>query len=655
MRTLILVLIVSAVTLWSSARAAAVESQRGPFRAALERVERGAALDPQMRQSFAAHPLLPWLEYAELRHRLERADQASVARMLATYPDLAFAEPLRRAWLRQLARRRDWPGVLHHFREEADGNDIVLTCHWLTARLSSGEDSAALNAAIADVWRHGDSRPDACDPAFDALRSRGALTAELRWQRIERAADAGNPTLMRFLARGLGADDKALAEGYAGFIDSPDRRALAWPRNERSRQIATLGLTRLARQDPAAGERLLVELAPLQIGAVGEGAVRYQVALWSAASYLPNAAQRLAAVPQAAYDERLHEWRVREALARSAWAEALVAIERMGDAQRAEARWRYLEARMRDLLGEPSAAAALFARLAEEPNYHGFLAADRLGRPYALCPLEVAADGPLRERVKRDPALLRAIELRAIDRLGWADLEWRALLGRLDDEGRRHAVAEALAARWYDRAVFSLARPEDQRYYTLRFPFAHRSTLRREARRHGLDEAWVTALIRAESAWQPHARSSADARGLMQLLPATGAATARQLGLPWSGPDALYQPQTNIALGTGYLASMLARHGGQPYLATAAYNAGPAPIGRWLAQRPAHDIDLWVETIPFRETREYVGRIMAFSVVYDWRLSGKAVPLGARMRGETVSERRSFACPTPSPGPASPS
>lgn len=637
------------------ARAASIESQRGPFRAALERVERGAALDPQMRQSFAGHPLLPWLEYAELRHRLERADETDVTRMLSAYPQLAFGEPLRRAWLRQLAKRRDWRGFLRHYREDSDGGDIVLKCHALAARLSAGENSAALNEAIADVWRHGDSRPDACDPAFEALRSRGGLTAALRWQRIERAADAGNATLMRFVARGLDADGKALAESYAGFIENPDRRALGWPRDERSRQIAALGLARLARRDPAAGERLLAELAPLQLTAAGEAAVRYQAALWSAASYLPNAAQRLASVPPDAYDERLHEWRAREALARSAWADALAAIEKMGATQRAEARWRYLEARMRDLLGEPSRAAAMFASLADEPNYHGFLAADRLGRPYALCPLEVAEEGEQRERVRGTPALRRALELRAIDRLAWAELEWRVLLDSLDDDGRRHAVAEALAARWYERAVFSLARPEDQRYYRLRFPFAHRTTLRREVRRHALDEAWVTALIRAESAWQPHARSSADARGLMQLLPGTGAATARQLGLAWAGPDALYQPQTNIALGTGYLASMLARHGGQPYLATAAYNAGPAPIGRWLAQRPAHDIDLWVETIPYRETREYVGRIMAFSVVYDWRLNGKAVPLGARMRGEKVSERRAFACPTPSPSPNVPS
>ncbi|MGQ0801631.1 MAG: transglycosylase SLT domain-containing protein [Pseudomarimonas sp.] len=623
-----------------------IEAQRGPFRAALERAERGAPLTPSIRQTFFDHPLLPWLEYAELRHDLSRSSVTQIDTLRRRYPQLGFAEPLRKLLLHELARRRDWHGYRAHFEAAVD-SEIELQCHALTAEINSGRMDVELKARIADLWRFGDSRPAACDVPFEALSQAGGITVELRWERIMLAAESGNSAFVRLLARKLPAAEKLQAERHAAYLDAPSAKlALAWPATQRNRQIAAIGASRVAKSDPAAGERLLIALKPLGLTIEQEGLARYQAALWSAASYLPGTALRMAAVPASAFDDRLHEWRAREALARADWRQTLDAIIAMPDSLRADPRWRYLQARMHELLGEALPAKQQFAALAREPNYHGFLAADRLDQPYALCPLEIDAKSTQHKQVAAAAGLLRARELKAIGRDGWAELEWKQLLAGLDATGRHHAVSVALEARWNDRAVFSMATPEDQRYYSLRFPFAHRNDLRKHARKHGLDEAWVAALIRAESAWQPRARSSADARGLMQLLPSTAAATARQQGVAWNGGDTLYDPRANIALGTAYLAAMLARHGGQPYLATAAYNAGPAPIGRWLAQRAAHDVDLWVETIPYRETREYVGRIMAFSVIYDWRLHGAAMPLAARMRGITA-KRRALVCPTP--------
>lgn len=621
-----------------------MEAQRGTFRSALERLERGAPLTPEIRQTFASHPLLPWLEYAELGHDVSRASASQIDTLRRRYPELGFAEPLRKLLLHELARRRDWSGFRTQFKPALD-TEIELQCHAISAELATRAPDAELKTRIADLWRFGGSRPASCDAGFEALSQARGITDALRWERIMLAAEAGNGDFVRLLARKLPAAEQLQADGYASYLDAPSAKlALAWPATQRSRQVAAIGASRIAKADPAAGERLLVALTPLRLTAEQQALVRYQAALWSAASYLPGSAQRMAAVPATAFDDRLHEWRAREALARADWRQTLNAITAMPDNLRADSRWRYVQARMHELLGDAEPAKRQFAALAREPNYHGFLAADRLDQPYALCPLEIDTSSARHKQIAAALGLLRAAELKALGRDGWAELEWKQLLAGLDAEGRHHAVSVALASRWNDRAVFSMATPEDQRYYSLRFPFAHRNDLRKQAGKHDLDEAWVAALIRAESAWQPRARSHADARGLMQLLPSTGAAMAINQGLTWSGGDMLFDPRTNIALGTAYLAAMLARHGEQPYLATAAYNAGPAPIGRWLAQRAAHDVDLWVETIPYRETREYVGRIMAFSVIYDWRLHGAAVPLAARMRGVSA-KRRAFVCP----------
>ena len=629
------------------------QSQRGEFRAALTQVERGVALDPAKLAALANHPLLPWLQYAELRKSLGRSDDAQMTKMLARHRDMPFVDALRLAWMRELAKRRDWTAFLRHYRAADDDRDVGLRCLWFDAQLATVRWSDELADAIADMWRHGDSRPASCDAAFAALARHGGLDAKLRWQRLDLAAEQGNTGLMRFIARDLPAAQKQRAETFADFIDQPSAPPLLSAPEPRSAAIASIGLARLARRDPSAAESLLVTLKPLGMTPTQEARVRYQIALWTAASYLPGAAQRFAAVPAEAYDESLHGWRVREALARSDWKAAKAALEKMPPELAADPRWRYLLLRMRDIQGEAAPAAAGFAELAKEANYFGFLSADRIGAPYALCPLEASPTDAQKRQVDDSGALVRALELRALDRLGWAELEWRTMMATLEPEAQRYAISRAVDARWYDRAVFGLSSADNLSYYSLRFPLAQRATLREETRRHQLDDAWVAALIRAESAWQPHARSHADARGLMQLLPATGKSMARQLKLPWNGAKTLYQARANIALGTAYLASMLSRYGGQPYLATAAYNAGPAPISRWLAQRPGHDVDLWIETIPYRETREYVARIMAFSVIYDWRLHGKATPMSARMRGELTNTRRTFACPSIDPAATS--
>jgi soluble lytic murein transglycosylase len=194
--------------------------------------------------------------------------------------------------------------------------------------------------------------------------------------------------------------------------------------------------------------------------------------------------------------------------------------------------------------------------------------------------------------------------------------------------------------------VFALgSKPDELRLYELRFPLHHDQVIRREAAKNALDPAWVAAEIRAESVFNPNARSSANALGLMQMLPGTGMAVARRIGVPWTGADSLYDPDTSITLGTAYLRQLLDTYGGQPYFAIAGYNAGPAPLLRWQSQRPGMDPDFWIETISYKETREYVARVLAFSTIYDWRLNGNALPLSDRMRGITTGARKQFACP----------
>jgi soluble lytic murein transglycosylase len=620
--------------------AVAAQEDPAPLRSALDAAERGQPTTAVP----ASHPAYRWVEMAALRRNIDTlpADQAQA--FLARYQGEAVAEVFRESWLRALLKRQDWAGFRAAWSPAV--RSPALRCAELDARRRTGAIDAQWTRDAQAMWRSGKSLPDECDPVFEALAASGGLDAALRWERLELAAAEGQPGVMRAAARGLPADQLALANDYAAYMTAPHERYTNWPRTARSRLVASYGLARYAKDNPLDAEARLPAVAnALGFGETERGRVLYQAALWTVASYLPDSARLLARVPESAYDERLHEWRVREALARSDWKAALAALQKMGPAQRGNSRWQWFEARMRELTGDREGAQRLFAQAATQPEFHGFLAADRLRQPYALCPWTPDGDAATKVQVSRDPALVRALALYRAGRTGWATREWQDALSRFDDGQRRLAVEVAQEHGWFDRAVFDLGKaPGESRLYALRFPIHHGDIIQREARRHGLDPAWVAAEIRAESIFNPTARSPADARGLMQVLPSTGAAVASRIGLPWTGADGLYHPETNIKLGTAYLREKEAMYG-KPYIAIAAYNAGPTPTSRWLSQRPQMDPDLWIETISYRETREYVARILAFSVIYDWRMFGNAKPVTDRMHGVSSAERKAFACP----------
>jgi soluble lytic murein transglycosylase len=642
-RLAVVFVLIALCTTATPAAAQDLDAQRARVRDALDAAERGQPSDALQDPSLSRHPLRGWIEFARLKHDIDTLGNAQAQDFLTRHANQPVAAAMRSLWLPALARRKDWNALLANWQPT---DNIGLRCARLQALWVQGRADANWTGDARDLWRTAAKPlPDGCDPVFAALATRGQLDDALRWERIDAAAAAGQTAVMRAAANGLPAGERSRAVAYAGFLDAPAAQGLAWDKSDRSRRIASDGLELLARKDPDAAERLLPQYAQtLGLAASQQDQVRYQIALWSVASYLPDSARRLAAVPEAAYDQRLHEWQVREALSRGDWPSALKAIRAMPDAQRGDPRWQWFEARMLDKTGQPGPARRLYGEAAKTTTFHGFLAADTLGQPYALCPREPQDSAQAKAAVARDPALVRALELWKLDRAAWATAEWNDALTRLDDDQRRIAVELAGDNGWFDRAVFALGRkPEELQLYGLRFPIHHDASIRRAASQYALDPAWVAAEIRAESVFNPKARSPANAMGLMQVLPGTGAAVAQRNGIGYGGAPSLYEPDTNIAIGSAYLRELLNTYG-TPYVTIAAYNAGPVPTARWQSQRPGFDPDVWIETISYKETRDYVARVLAFSVIYDWRLNRDALSLTDRLNGRIGGKRKGFAC-----------
>ena len=641
------------------------DAQRAAFKQAYAAAQQGGDGWRSLSTGLRDYPLYPYLPAAALEHDIQQTDRATVDAYLKQYPNWIPAADLRHDFLLELARRQDWDNFLALYQP---GLGDTLSCDALQARLAHGE-TLNFDKDLSALWNQPSLPAAACDPVLNVAHDQGLLTSTRLWTRIDIAADAGQAGTISKLADWLSADDNAAAQQLALALRDPAAAAAAatnWPDTQRSRQAATLAITKLARKQSDSADTAWQNLQThFSFSEPQRNQILHALALFHATDFDANALARLIALPAAAQTDASREWRVRVALAEQDWPAVLAATGALTDTEKQDGEWRYFRARALAALGRSDEAQQQLSTLATEPTFFGFLAADRLQQPYAICPLQLV-DDPQREQALLDrPGLLRAFELYAVDLPKLARREWTQALQGADPDTLRMAADLANRRGWYDRAVFTLASGDALRLYQLRFPLASQDGVVAQAAQSGIEAAWAYGILRAESAWMSDARSGADARGLMQLLPGTAELVAKRNGLNWGGGDTLYDPTVNITLGTRYLAQMADRYNGAPWLASAAYNAGPGRVDQWLAARGTLTPDLFVATIPFKETREYVARVMAFSVIYDWRLSGKAVPLTTRMSAigqpyglpNATTARKSVSCPVIAPVslPATPS
>lgn len=309
----------------------------------------------------------------------------------------------------------------------------------------------------------------------------------------------------------------------------------------------------------------------------------------------------------------------------------------------------YWAGRAAEREGRPERALAIFERLLQRYRYtyYGQMAQTRLEHLRSvhknLLPVSPDSDPILHQALAKvrsvEPPeeslsegasahLNRAHELRLIR---VEDLALKELEEAQAQAPRSPMVSLELARLYRDQgnhraaiAALQQAHPEYTLYQggevpreveELLFPLAYWETIRAESQRHELDPYWVAGLIRQESAFDPQARSRANARGLMQLIPSTGRLVARHHGLRHLSPTQLYEPELNIRLGTSFLANLVKQFGRIEY-ATAAYNGGPARVRRWQRTLPHQEIDEWIESIPISETRVYVQAVIRNAAHY---------------------------------------
>jgi soluble lytic murein transglycosylase len=620
-------------------------AQRQLFVIAWAAVEAGAPLpaatDPP---ALRTYPLYPYLERARLLRGLSRVVggwspiDEDIATFLRSHTGEPVATELRRAWLMKLAAREQWQAVGDWFDPAL--SDASVACQHARA-LAELNAQDAERAAVA-LWLSPQRQPPECERVFDWLRTRNTLTHALVEQRVRGLLENGQAAFARTIARQLPNDRASPLLQWADLLERPEQSLdsmLARPGELRRVEPAALlaGWNRLARNDPEAARERFDQLAML---VAPESSGAYALSLALGLAWDRRAAEALdafRAVPAPQLDDYALAWQARAALWARDWEQVTRSIAAMSSEQREQTRWRYWAARAAENRDEATLAKRLYAAVLPTDNFYAASAAARLGRRAEPHPARLAQDESAIAALAAQPGFARARELLLCGLKGPAVMEWSRASESLNAAQRAQAVHLAARWGWHDVSVTTATREKVFYDYELLYPKPYVDEVRSAAELTNLDVGLIYGVIRQESLYRTDAVSGAGAFGLAQLMPETARRVAKEWQKPLPAAADLFDPAVNITLGAAHLRELVNRFDQRTAVALAGYNAGELAAERWLPDQPI-DADIWIENIPYNETRDYVQRVLWHSVVFAWLESGRGekvdswlVPIGPRM------------------------
>ena len=588
----------------------------------------------QRQDSLRDYPLYPYLLYADMSRRIAYVRSETIVEFLSLYDATPVADKLRYQWLKHLAAENDWRLFVRHYRSSAYKSDNALACFYAQSLLHARRLDELRNL-VRQLWLVDFSQPPECDAVFLWAKQTRAIDYDLIWQRILLVVKSGRLRLADYLAKQLDADTRKwyalLKQSYYHPFKTLGEIENYSQHSPFLRQILLYSLARAQAQDLHKAHTVwhglrrdfklypsLYEQASKELGITACRRLEPEIGLYY-----------LSSLTKVGDDENLYYWRIRCALRLQRWETVLETVAVLNDEDSTSSRWLYWKARALERLGSEDEATAIWKSIASEASYYGYLAADRIGAAYALSAELPKIEARTLNKIRDSATMKRVYEFFRLAR----DFDARReLLYLLPHTSRDERIGIALLCKQWGRstcAIEALAEPSFwHKELELRFPMPYRDLVADEARRNDLSEHWIYAVMRRESAFMEEVKSSAGALGLMQLMPATARRTAKNLGLNYSSGWALLQPKLNIRLGSRYLKQMYLLNDRNWVSALASYNAGYHRVKQWKSQAPVNDTDIWIETIPFTETRRYARAVLFYAVVYHYKLHRKMIRLG---------------------------
>lgn len=612
------------------------EAQRVLYLAAQEAWLAGRTEEYQtLYEQLGDYPLRVYLDYTALTPKvaglaLPDGDNAPIDAFLRDHRNSYLAERLERTWVNLLALQERWADVVRYYKP--NNSTTALRCYSLEARLHQGDLSAMTE--VGSLWNVSRSQPNDCDPLFEMWLAADGLTPQLAWQRFVKTIDSGNNTLARYILRLMPEREAQLAQRFLDVDRNPStlRDLDAFSDLEPEvKEMVEYGLRQLAVSNPALAMSLIEPYAQ-RLGFDDEqrqALQRYAVQRMQVRGEVEESERLLTAAPEL-ITESLAAWIIRDALRAQDWPRVEAWLAQLPEAARENERWQYWQTRaLLEKGGDaaPDAVLNLRQALAKNRSYFGFLAAGQLGVDYDMAERPVQVGQAQVDALYGIASIERAYELYMLGDEQAARSEWQYAVATMSQEQAMASGRLAASWGWHRNAIQSMIRIQYWDDLELRFPLAYADTFKITAKEVELSEQLIYAIARQESAFMHDVRSSAGAMGLMQLMPATGRETAAGMGMRITNQDLLV-PETNIAIGSRYLSGLVKSFDGNRILAAAAYNAGPNRVRQWLRRSSDAPLpfDIWIETIPYGETRNYVESVLTYAVIYGYRM-GEPVTL----------------------------
>lgn len=574
------------------------------------------------------YPLYPYLQYQWLRKHLDHEKQ--IIHFLETYKTSRYADKLKRKWLRHLGKNKQWSLILQN---PMTTSNATLNCYYHRAQFNAGNKTAAIYGA-RDLWVVGHSQPRVCDPLFSQLKKSELFTQELRWQRFEAALKNNKVSLATYIKKSMPAKYHASAQMWIKLHRNPARymqpflSSVASTQTEQSPLMFRHAINRLAGKDITAAIKIwddnkykfeLVDSPADKLASdkVARNKLERRLAFKLAFKKDSAAYERLGQLNKT--DNSSRTLRVRVALLEQNWHNVITAIQDLREDEKQEERWQYWLARAYLETGTIEQAEILLTELSTKRSFYGFLAADKVNSLYQLSdnPVNVTLEEIIELKNRKEFRV--AFELMALDKKNEAKLQWWHASRALNKNEILIAAKLAQQWQWDEIAIFTIAKAKYWDDIEVRFPLSYADKILENSALNNLNPVIIYGLIRRESAFNEKAHSPTGARGLMQIMPRTGRNIAKNLNERWRGNNSLYNPVTNLKYGSYYYQKLLNKFDGHYAIALAAYNAGPSRVKKWLPKTESISADVWIETIPYKETREYVINVLAYALIYQQR------------------------------------
>jgi len=584
----------------------------------------------ELRPGLESYPLYFYLQYQWLSLHLGESKQ--IQDFLSNTKKSLYTRNLRRKWLGYLYKQGKWNTFVANYKP---GKSKLGKCRYNWAQYQRNYKTKALTAT-QKLWLTGSSLPKGCDPLLKKFTQSSFLTQKLVWQRFMLAAKARQYSLATYLSNKLSSvEDRKNADKWLKLVKNPRLVSQAgfFQGISKAQQadMFTYAVRKLVSADVGSAAQLWDDhKLSYQLTGAQHSRIERAIALQLAFSKSDQAYARFSQLNKLDATTRL--WAVRAALIEQNWQHVQQALDKLTVNEKSKERWRYWQAKTFMQTGQREKGLDIFKQLASERSFHGFLAADYLHQDYALVDKPIVLDVKNKSRLLAQPDFLIISEFRALEMEKEAQKFWWEAVRNLQGEDLLRAAKIAQQWHWNRHAILTVARAKYWDDVALRFPIDYAEKIQENALKQQLDTSIIYALVRRESMFDETAGSPVGAMGLMQIMPKTGKQIAKEIHYPWRSKSVLLQPTVNLKFGAYYYRQMLDKFDGHFALAAAAYNAGPHSVNRWLKIDRDIAADVWVETIPYKETRAYVAAVLTYALIYQSRMRSGEVLMSDYMR-----------------------